>query len=92
MKDWHKKPPPEARSVNDALQDAVRLRRELPLTVQVHASDWDKVILADEILSLRAKLDGPFCPVADKCLETPVCPWPCKRLKEDMGRWRKLED
>jgi hypothetical protein len=56
MKDWHEKPPPEARSVNDALKDAVRLRRELPLTVQVQASDWDKVILADELLRVRAKL------------------------------------
>ncbi len=54
MKDWHKKPPAMVRSVDDALIDADRLRRELPLVVQVKAQDWDKVILADEVWRLRS--------------------------------------
>ena len=53
MKDWHKKPPPKVRSVEDALKDAERQRAELPHVVQVYARDWDKVILADEIHWLR---------------------------------------
>jgi hypothetical protein len=55
MKDWHRKPPKAVRSVDDALAAAQRLRQELPRTVQVHASDWDLVILADEIMRLLAR-------------------------------------
>lgn len=51
--DWHRKPPPDVRSVSDALRDADRMRRELPLIVQVYARDWDRVILADELDRLR---------------------------------------
>jgi len=47
--DWHVKPPPSVRSVDDALRSAERNRRELPIIVQVYASDWDKVILADKL-------------------------------------------
>jgi len=57
MKDWHKKPPRSVRSVQDALKDAERLRREMPHVVQVRAYDWDKVILADEIHRLLTKID-----------------------------------
>jgi hypothetical protein len=56
MKDWHKKPPAEIRSVEDALRDAERQRYELPLVVQVYAYEWDKVILADEIHRLRSMM------------------------------------
>ena len=49
MKCWHEKPPESVRSVADAMKDAERLRKELPKTVQVFASDWDKVILADSL-------------------------------------------
>ena len=52
MKDWHEKPPSTVRSVADAMKDAERQRRELPYVVQVYARDWDKVILADEVLRL----------------------------------------
>ena len=52
--DWHEKPPPEVRSVSDAMASAERKRRDLPLVVQVFAYDWDAVILADEIKKLRA--------------------------------------
>ena len=55
MKDWHKKPPRNIRSVDDALKDAERQRNELPHVVQVYARDWDKVILADEIKRIRDK-------------------------------------
>jgi len=56
MKDWHTKPPKAVRSINDAMRDASRMRRELPKTVQVLARDWDKVILADEINKLKHRL------------------------------------
>lgn len=56
MKDWHTKPPETVRSVADALKDAERLRKELPNTVQVCASDWDKVILADELKRKNEKI------------------------------------
>jgi len=55
--DWHKKPPERVRSVADALEDAERLRKELPVIVQVRAMDWDKVILADEIERLKEQID-----------------------------------
>ena len=58
MKDWHEKPPPEVRSVADAMNSADRQKRDLPRIVQVYASDWDKVILADEIDRLRRALDA----------------------------------
>ena len=66
MKDWHKKPPPKVRSVEDALKDAERQRAELPHVVQVYARDWDKVILADEIHWLR-KLMTPNVQVRGVC-------------------------
>ncbi len=53
---WHTKPPETVRSVEDAMTDAERLRRELPQIVQVYARDWDKVILADEIEDLRNQI------------------------------------
>lgn len=56
MRDWHIKPPPSVRSVEDALKRAKRKRQDLPLVVQVFASDWDLVILADEIKRLRKGL------------------------------------
>lgn len=56
MKDWHKKPINKVRSVDDAMCDAERQRKELPHVVQVYARDWDKVILADEIIRLRKLL------------------------------------
>ena len=52
-KNWNKKPPNKVRSVNDALVLAELKRSELPDIVQVYASDWDRIILADEIYRLR---------------------------------------
>jgi hypothetical protein len=52
-KDWHEKPPPDVRSLKDAIRAAEQLRGDLRFIVQVHASDWDKVILVDEIYRLR---------------------------------------
>ena len=57
MTDWHRKPPATVRSVSDALRDADRMKRDLPRVVQVRASDWDKVILADELDRLRRILE-----------------------------------
>lgn len=50
---WHQKPPSDVRSLKDAIRAAERLRGDLKLIVQVNASDWDKVILVDEIYRLR---------------------------------------
>ena len=60
MKDlsWNKKPPSTVRSLKDAIKDAERLRGDLRLIVHVRVSDWDKVILADEIYRLRDVLAG----------------------------------
>ena len=60
MKDWHEKPPPEVRSVRDALHSAEQRRRDLPLVVQVRAYDWDEVILADEVKRLTDLLKGNY--------------------------------
>lgn len=56
MKDFHSKPPPEERSVSAALLTAEFRRSDLPQIVQVHARDWDTVILADEIYRLKELL------------------------------------
>lgn len=56
MKDWHKKPPSAIRSVTDAVLRAEKDRKELPLVVQVYPSDWDRVILADELYRLNRLL------------------------------------
>lgn len=58
MTNWHRKPPPDVRSVSDALRSADQRRRDLPRIVQVYASDWDEVILADEVDRLRRELDA----------------------------------
>lgn len=50
--DWHRKPPAEVRSLTDAIQSAERREADLALIVQVHASDWDTVILSDEVKRL----------------------------------------
>ena len=56
MKNWNKKPPREIRSVQDALDRADKLQNDLPNTVQVSSSDWDLVILADEVRRLTDHL------------------------------------
>ena len=51
--------------------------------------EWDELeAKLDAHLAYRAKRakEGPtpvaFCPVSEEgCTETPVCPWPCKKLK-----------
>jgi hypothetical protein len=61
---WHQKPPPDVRSLKDAIAAAERLRSDLRLVVQVHASDWDKVILVDELYRLRRTAGSRGCPEA----------------------------
>jgi len=51
--DWHTKPPKDIRSVDDAMKAAEQKREELPQVVQVLPSDWDNIILYDEIIRLR---------------------------------------
>ena len=53
MTSWLKKPPKSVRSVEHAMDRAIRQKYTLPLLVQVHDFDWDLVILADEIKRLR---------------------------------------
>jgi len=53
---WHEKPPPDVRSVSDAMRRADQNKRDLPRIVQVYAYDWDLVILADEVDRLRREL------------------------------------
>lgn len=59
MKDFHKKPLPEERSVEESMKRAEWLGSVLPKANQVHAADWDIVILADEIKRLRGMIDIP---------------------------------
>ncbi len=54
--DFHRKPLPNERTIEDALRSAEQKRKELPLVVQVYASDWDTIVLADEIYRLRQLL------------------------------------
>jgi len=54
--DFHIKPSPNERTIEDALWLAEKKRLELPQVVQVYATDWDPVILADEIYRLRQLL------------------------------------
>jgi hypothetical protein len=36
----------------------------------------------EELVALmRAEEQGAFCPMDSYCKETPLCPWPCKKLK-----------
>ena len=53
MIDWHKKPPKSVLSVDDVMSYANKKRKELPKLVQVFATDWALIILADEIKRLR---------------------------------------
>lgn len=53
MINWHTKPPKSVRSVEQAMDRALRQKRDLPLVVQVYDYDWDLVILADEVKRLR---------------------------------------
>ena len=53
MKNWHTKPPKSVRSVEDALRRAEVNKEEIPHIVQVLATDWDLVLLADEVKRLR---------------------------------------
>jgi hypothetical protein len=56
MRNFYRKPFPHERSVEDAIVFAELKRTELPKVVQVYASDWDRVILTDEIYKLRELL------------------------------------
>lgn len=53
MKDYHKKPTKKERSVQDAINHAAVKADALTKCVQVKASDWDLVILADEVARLQ---------------------------------------
>ena len=55
-KNFHQKPRSDERSVNEALRYAECLRHDLPQVAQVFARNWDPIILADEIYTLREKL------------------------------------
>ncbi len=48
------------RTLSDARYAAKKLDLELPEIVQVAPSDWDTVILANEVLRLRKVLDSLF--------------------------------
>ena len=50
---------PWDREVSDALHNAERIRKELPLLIQPSASDRHLVALADEIYRLRKYLGFP---------------------------------
>lgn len=41
-------------NLNDALDRAAKRETELPQVIQVRVSDWDTVVLADEVRRLRA--------------------------------------
>lgn len=44
------------RTIEQAMQNAARLRAELPMLIQPTNTDRDMVVLADEIESLRSRL------------------------------------
>jgi len=50
---YKSKPPASVRNVRMALEQAEKLRSELPERTLPYAEDWDLVILADEIIRLR---------------------------------------
>jgi hypothetical protein len=52
-KDYHKKPTKKERSVQNAIDHAAIVADRLPKIIQVKASDWDLVILADEVARLQ---------------------------------------
>lgn len=56
-RDYHTKPLPNERTIEDALWLAEKKREELPMVVQVYARDWDPIILADEVYRLRKELE-----------------------------------
>lgn len=68
-------------SINDALERAEIRAQELPHVAQIAESDWDVVVLANEIKRLRREVDRltPKKPVERKFVErptTPITPWP----------------
>jgi hypothetical protein len=50
---WSKKPPKSVISIDMVLDYAETKKKELPKLVQVFASDWYVIILADEIKRVR---------------------------------------
>lgn len=76
--DWHVKPPSKVRSVQDALASAERRRNDLPHVVQVYAADWDEVILADHIATLKSEVAALRAEV--------------EGMREDAERYRWLRD
>ena len=51
----NKRPSSRKRTVNMAIRAARKSEAELPRIIQVKASDWDTVILADEVCRLRER-------------------------------------
>ena len=50
----------EERSLADAISAAEKLEREMPFIVQILPSDWDKIILADEVKRLRSIIEKSY--------------------------------
>lgn len=67
-------------SINDALERAELRAQELPHIVQVNESDWDVVVLANEIKRLRREVNR-LTPKKIQPPTTPITPWPSAPLQ-----------
>ncbi len=55
-----KNPTKADRTLDEALARAKQTEDELPRIIQVHRSDWDVVILADEVRRLRSVINTSY--------------------------------
>ena len=62
-------------SINDSLERAELRAQELPHIVQVNESDWDVVVLANEVKRLRREVNR-LTPKKIQPPTTPITPWP----------------
>lgn len=72
-------------SINDALERAEIRAQELPHIIQVKESDWDVVVLANEVKRLRRELENRIPKKYVERPTTPITPWPSAPLPTTSG-------
>lgn len=63
-------------SINDALERAEIRAQELPHTIQTKESDWDVVVLANEVKRLKREVERLTPRKFVERPSTPISPWP----------------
>ena len=66
-------------TINEAIERAEKRAQDLPHIVQVNESDWDTVVLANEVKRLKREVER----LTSKKIQpptTPISPWPSPSL------------